>query len=332
MSVLKGRTIYTLGAALPLAAVLLLFPACPAGAATNLEEKAKYEKFLETKVEDVLQNLLGPGKAKVMIQADLDFSMKESVTQGAAKGADGSGFKWANINQAAETSQQELLPGFPVESRLNMNADSNFSRELQFPPSMIKRLTVSLVLSETVTDEEAQKLRLVVESVLELQAKRGDDIRILKARFAPIWYTPEMMSILTRYGIVAVIAIIGMGIVAFGFLKMAGAMNNMAGSSQSKISMDMAGGVGVGGPGGAVGEGLPELEGPGAKEGGEEGGGLLETAKAADDVVFTVPPAKLGILVNMLAKESPADVALVAIHLPPEQRNRFLASFPPEKS
>jgi hypothetical protein len=192
---------------------------------------------------------------------------------------------------------------------------------------MIKRLTVSLVLSEDISDADAQKVRNVVQDLLGMDAKRGDEIMVLRARFAPIWYTPEMMNILVKYGILAVIAIVCMGIVAIGFLKMAGAMNNMAGSGQpQKISMEMGGGMGV--PGDDAALGLPEPEQKRLESSRE---GPPEIASFGDGVVFNVLPEKLGILVSMLAKDEPADIALVAAHLPAGLRSQFISRFPMEK-
>ena len=78
----------------------------------NIEEKAKYEKVLEQKVEQVLQEMLGPGRAKVVINLDMDLSQKEkykmdssSATQAYEK------YAWAN-----QDDQLYFMPGFPIPS------------------------------------------------------------------------------------------------------------------------------------------------------------------------------------------------------------------------
>ena len=108
-------------AVLALCCGLAASQALPLAAGANLEEKARYEKSLEQKAEEVLINLLGPGKAKVAVQATIDFSVRESVSSEGAKGAgENLPYKWANINKAeGGAASPELLPGFPVLSRLN---------------------------------------------------------------------------------------------------------------------------------------------------------------------------------------------------------------------
>ena len=327
---IRRKSIYIRGA-LALCCCLAAAQAVPLAAGANLEEKARYEKSLEQKAEEVLLNLLGPGKAKVAVQATIDFSVKESVSSEGAKGAgDNLPFKWQNINKTeGGADSQELLPGFPVSSKLNpMQAaeGGKIQREVIFPVSMVKRLIVSLVLSEGITDVEAQKVRQVISDLLAMDSERGDEIIVTKARFAPIWYTAETLNMLLKYGIIAIIAIVGMVIVGIGFLKMAGAVNKMAGAEQpQKINMEMGGGLdSAQEPGGAP--GLEYKPGAGENSAGQSG------AEQPDDVVFKVNPEKLGLLVSMLAKDEPADISLIAVHLPAALRSRFIGLLPPEKA
>ncbi|OGS13588.1 MAG: hypothetical protein A2285_03715 [Elusimicrobia bacterium RIFOXYA12_FULL_57_11] len=299
---------------------------CWLEAGPNLEEKIKYERALEQKVEEMLSSLLGPGKGKVMVQASIDFSSRESVTSLAARGdalplpevgAGGANAPWwADMME----NLRAKAPGEPESA--------GFSRETLFPQYMVKSLTVSLVLSESLSDAEVQKVRGVVSNMLGLDVKRGDEILIMKAGFAPVWYTPEMFNMLVKYGLLAFILVVAMGIVGVGFLKMAGAMNSMAGTGQQKISMEMnAGGAGEARelvPGQAD-AGLPRYL-AGAVE---EPGNSTENPEAG--AVFNVPAEKLSILVGMLAKDDPADIALILMHLPPGLRSRFISMFPVEK-
>jgi hypothetical protein len=316
--------------ALALCGLLALWQAGPLQGGANLEEKARYERSLEQKAEEVLANLLGPGKGKVAVQAAIDFSSKESVSsEGAKAGGEDLAFPWQDINKAAEGGGQELLPGFPVASKLNpgqQGAGGKMQREVSFPVAMVKRLTVALVLSEVISDVEAQKVRQVISDLLAMDQARGDEIIVTKARFAPIWYTAETLNLLMKYGIIALIAIAGMIIVGMGFLKMAGAVNNMAGASQpQKLSMELGGGLGM------------EHEGADAAalehkpcDAESAAGQLGETAP--DGIIFNVKEDKLGLLVLMLTKDEPADISLIAVHLPPGMRSRFIGLLPHEKA
>ena len=324
-------TIYIRGV-LALCCGLVAVQAFPLAAGANLEEKARYEKFLEQKVEEVLLSMLGVGKAKAAVQAAIDFSSKENIlSEGAKSAGENLPFKWQNINRSeGGADSQEFLPGFPVSSRFNPTRTAEggkVQREIVFPQAMVKRLTVSLVLNEDVPDSDAQKARQVVSDLLAMDPARGDEIITTKARFAPIWYTPETMNMLMKYGIIAVIAIVGMIIVGMGFLKMAGAVNNMAGAAQpQKISMEMGGGsFDAPEPGGTLALGHK----PADQESSAEQSGAKPPG---DDVIFNVKPDKLGLLVGMLDKDEPADISLIAVHLPPALRSRFIGLLPPEKA
>jgi hypothetical protein len=43
------------------------------------EDKARYEKALEQKVDEVLVRLLGPNQAKVVVEATMDFTRTEKL-------------------------------------------------------------------------------------------------------------------------------------------------------------------------------------------------------------------------------------------------------------
>ena len=331
----KERKNFIVRAALTCAALLLLLllAAAPGRCGANLEEKTRYEKAQEQKVEEVLLNLLGPGKAKVMIQAAIDFSAKESVS---SEGGGAGAFKWRNINRASAAPKAELLPGFPVESKFNPAAGEaeNFQREISYPQAMIKRLTVSLVLSEDISTEETNKVRRVVQDLLAMDPARGDEILLVRARFAPVWYTAEMQASLIKYAILAVFALLGLGLAAGFYLKMPRfAPKVVAPEQPRKLSFSAAEENLAAAP---EHEPLPE---PAALPAPEEPEPLraaprIEPPPAeapAERPLFNVPPEKLGILVRMLAKDEPEDIALIAVHLPAGLRGRFVAAFPPEK-
>lgn len=329
LKTIRHTSIYVRGV---LALCCGLAAAQAAAAGANLEEKARYEKFLETKVEEVLMNLLGPGKAKVSVQAAIDFSVKENVSSEGVKDAgEGLPFKWQNINKVESGADaRELLPGYiapsPKAETTPATESGKMQREVIFPVAMVKRLTVSLVLNEAIADAEVWKVEQVVSDLLAMDTARGDAIIVTKARFAPIWYTPETMSMLMKYGIIAVIAVVGMIIVGLGFLKMAGAVNNMAGSAQpQKISMEIGGDTGPA----QEPDWAPALEHKPA-----DGESPPQRAGEAppDGVVFNVRAENLGLLVSMLAKDEPADISLIAVHLPAALRSRFIALLPPEKA
>ena len=313
-----------------------------------LDDKARYERSLEKKVDEVLMRLLGPNQAQVVVQATMDFTRTEKVDMtsrvpagsgaGAATGKDGV-FKWDGSSTENQIFAEYLLPGFPGMSGGNGKPENtSYQKQMLYPASFITKLIVTVILNKNLSDSEGQAVRSVVLEILSMDQKRGDELIIVKTPFAPfwrtIWYTPEAMSLVFKYGIMTILGIVAMVVVAIGFLKLAGAMNTMAKAQQGhQITMDMGKGFGnmpalpgSGGSGGLGGSLNLTVGGETkVKDGGEDGGGGVNLEK----VVFNVMPDQAVFLVEMMGSEDPANVALVAAHLPSDTRSEFLRILPP---
>lgn len=313
---------------------LLLCAAAAAAQTLPLDDKARYENALEEKVEEVLLQLLGPNQAKVVVQASMDFTRTEKVDVAAAEGqsADKStAFKWQSVSSGGgQPFNEYLLPGFPMVG--GESESRSYTKQFVFPASFIKKINVTVVLNKTLSEEAAQNVRSVVSDVLALDARRGDQLSVIRAPFAPVWrtvwYTPEAMGQLFKYIILSLIGIISMIIVAVGFLKLAAAMNTMAKAQQShQITMDLGKGIGPGGAPPAAGSEKIEMSIPNRPEEAlQEGGG------AEGEVVFNVRPEQVDFLVTLMVGEEPANIALVAGHLPEAVKSGFLGKLPPDVS
>ena len=319
-----------------LCAFVPLFLTAAYGQNMPLDDKARYERSLEIKVEEVLLRLLGPNQAKVVVQANMDFTRTEKVdmtSQAAASAAKDSMFKWDGSSTDNQMFSEYLLPGFPsMGGGAAKPENTTYQKQMLYPVSFIKQLVVTVILNKDLPDNEAQAVRNVVTEILSMDAKRGDELIIIKTPFAPfwrtIWYTPEAMSLVFKYIILTVMGIVALVVVAIGFLKLAGAMNTMAKAQQGhQITMDLGKGMsGMPGLPGAGGGALDLLTGE-KKEKEAEGGGA---AGDLEKVVFNVRPDQVVFLVNMMGSEDPANVALVAVHLPPDVRGEFLRRLSPD--
>ncbi|HNW45474.1 MAG TPA: FliG C-terminal domain-containing protein [Elusimicrobiales bacterium] len=338
-----------------IALLALFFAQVPFLAAQSLplDDKARYEKALEAKVDEVLVKLLGPNQAKVVIQAQMDFTRTEQVDVIKGAGADktdagGTGaagtkdemFKWQSPGTEGQPFNEYLLPGFPT-----MNSESegqSYKKQLLFPASMVRKLTVSVIVNKAMSEADAQNMRKVVSEVLGLDSKRGDEFSIIRTPFAPIWRTilntPESVALIFKYGMLTIMGMISMGIVGVGFLKLATAMNSMAKAQQShQITMD----VGKGGPGAP---GAPGAAGAAAAAGGAGGGaGRLDLnvterrerhmqVEMEPERLFNVKVEQVDFLVNLMSGEDPANITLVAGHLPEEAKTEFLRMLPADVS
>lgn len=296
----------------------LLCLAVPGLSAQTLpfEDKAKYEKILEQKADEVLVKILGPNQAKVIVETTMDFSRSEKLEVSSKVAPD-----------TDNAFKDYLVPGFPAFGNTGTE-NKSYTREMLSPSAFVKKMSVSVILNRAVPDQDAANIRTVVFEILMLDVKRGDQLSVIRASFAPIWrtiwYTPEAISMVLKYVMLALMGIIAMIVVAVGFLKLAGAMSTMAKAQQShQITMEM----GKNGAPGGLDAGLPAVAGPGgrargagdeAPPGGEEGG-----------TVFNIRLEQVPFLINMMVGEDPANVALVVGQLPQEVKNEFLKKLPP---
>ena len=321
-----------------------LFIATVHGQNMPLDDKARYERSLEAKVDEVLMRLLGPNQAQVVVQASMDFTRTEKVDMtsripsGSAPGGTAKEglFKSDGSSTDNQVFAEYLLPGFPsMVGGTGRPENTSYQRQMLYPSSFITKLVVTVILNKELPDSEGQAVRSVVLEILAMDQKRGDELIIVKTPFAPfwrtIWYTPEAMSLVFKYGILTIMGIVAMVVVAIGFLKLAGAMNTMAKAQQGhQITMDM--GKGFGGmpalPGSSTVGGLLDItvgdKMLGEKKEKEKGGG-----GDYEKVVFNVTPDQAVFLVDMMVSEDPANVALVAAHLPSDTRSEFLRILPP---
>ena len=313
-------------------AVILVSLSCsgaPALFAQSLpfEEKAKYERVLEQKVDEVLVRLLGPNQAKVVVEATMDFTRTEKLEVSSEGTPDkNGGFKWQGAGGDAQSGDY-LMPGFPAYAT-GGSENKAYNRQTMSPSAFVKKMAVSIIVNRNLPDAAAESVRQVVSEMLLMDVKRGDQLTVIRAPFAPlwrtIWYTPEALSLVVKYVMVSLMGIIAMIVVSVGFLKLAGAMSTMAKVQQShQITMDLGKGAV---PGGAE-AGAAAAAAPGGAAqiaGGEEG-----VAGAEGRVVFNVSLAQVPFLVNMMTGEDPGNVALVAGHLAQEVRTEFLKKLPP---
>lgn len=280
------------------------------------EDKAKYEKTLEQKVDEVLVKILGPNQAKVIVETTMDFSRTEKLEVSSKVTPDPGG-----------EVKDYLVPGFPAFGSTGTE-NKSYNREMLYPSAFVKKMTVSVILNRAIPDQDAANIRGVVSEILMLDSARGDQLSVIKAPFAPvwrtIWYTPEAISMVLKYLMLALMGIIAMIVVAVGFLKLAGAMSTMAKVQQNhQITMELGkGGIPVG------------SEPPALLAGSAPAGGISAAAEpgaaqeAAGPTVFNVRPEQVPFLVSMMTGEEPANVALVAGHLTPETRKDFLRRLP----
>lgn len=294
-----------------------------------LEDKIKFEKALEQKIDEVLLKILGPNQARAVVETTIDFTRIEKLdvnTANAKEPGKDVAFKWSNILEMLP--EQQLLPGFPIDSEKSDKV--SYQKQLSYPTSLIKRIRVTLLLNKTIDTVQAESIKNIVSNFMAMDFKRGDEIIILKSPFASpwktLWYTPESMGFLTKYIILALVALISLIVVAIGFLKLAKAMSVMA-TSQATHQVSLEFGERkraereVYGPTEMA---LPKIARHEVQ--------TQEESKEEEKIVFNIRSEQVPLLLSMFEKEDPANIALVTNHLQQQVRKEFLDLLPSQVS
>ncbi|TPW18242.1 MAG: two-component system, OmpR family, sensor histidine kinase BaeS, partial [Elusimicrobia bacterium] len=187
-------------ALLALGAALLCLALPPAARAQNLplDDKARYDRSLEEKADGVLLKMLGPNRAKVVVDATVDFTRIEKFQITSAKARDESkdgsatGFAWQNVS-AQQAGASDLLPGVPMPKE-GPGIPQSYERQSGFVPSFLKRLAVTILLDRSVPVAQGDAIQTLISDLLEIDPNRGDALTLVRADFAPawktIWYAP----------------------------------------------------------------------------------------------------------------------------------------------
>lgn len=195
---------------------------------TQLEYIKKREGYLQSKVNSMLESVLGPGNAITQISIEMDFDKKEVTKEE---------FDPDSVLRSQQTSEvtsknSSLTPqGVPgVQSNLaepaivnnNGNSEYNKAEETQNfevgktvtketkSPGVIKRQTVAVVINDKATVEtdgkkqtvkyvartplELESIKNLVSNAVGLDSKRGDTIEVLNVSFDTAVQASEVKS------------------------------------------------------------------------------------------------------------------------------------------
>ena len=180
------------------------------------ERTLGFENRLRTRVEDMLANVVGPGRARVEIAAELDFNRSTTTqetfdpdgqvvrstqtreTENQSTGADGqvtvaNELPGASQN-AASTGPTDI--GSSTEETVNYEI-SKTTQTAVTEAGAIKRLSVAVVVDGTYVDdgagnltytprsaEEIDQLLTLVRSAVGYSAERGDAVNVVNMQFA----------------------------------------------------------------------------------------------------------------------------------------------------
>jgi hypothetical protein len=255
----------------------------------------------------LLEQLLGPGRAKVFIRIEEgDHSEEQKQTETLSP--------LAGKKPPATTTA--VLPGYATASPIFEKTSQWYKRELEQTNTnsafSIKKIEVSLLLDDQVAEAQAEAIRKVLSDMLRLDTKRGDTLLVLRSQLYPPWkrllWTPEIgRAIIAQAGLwVAVILVCFVCFV--GYLVISRSVRGLADAiATRRTPAEGPAGLARGQMGGA---GYAALGGPGA-------GGALALGEFGEPVAGVVPGQAEGRFGYLSAR-------------PPKEVARWLAAEPAE--
>lgn len=166
------------------------------------EVRRNYEKELETRIQGMLRQILGPGMAVAMVTAELDFDQQQSKSTTYNKGQvlsehtiTETGAGPGGASGAPGTDSE--LPGKSIPATGGGGGGSSYSRQetttnYQVPtkeetvvksPGSPKRLSVSVVLNGNYSQTQLQQIHDMVSAAIGFNSTRGDQINVSSMAF-----------------------------------------------------------------------------------------------------------------------------------------------------
>ncbi len=127
-------------------------------------------------VETLLEDVLGPGKARVFIrtkEVDVLSTWEDTSSE--------TGFLWDDWEERVR-SLPPVLPGYSVPRSMQEDILRTLrQQEKSRPARRVTLRSVTLVLDPKVSEAEVKQLRALVSKILHLDAVRGDVLRVVRA-------------------------------------------------------------------------------------------------------------------------------------------------------
>ena len=180
----------------------------------------RHDQLLETQLTAMLARSVGPGKAQVQVQSDInvDKAKERKLTyekQGVALRSDieNEKLKGSGSTSGGAAGTAGNLPGYAGAS--GAGGDSNYNRkkdttefgvgktvrDTEFAPGTVEKLNVAVVLDASVPAPVARELQKAVENAAGIDSSRGDKLSLSRVAFAktPAPAKPSAVEGMTGY-------------------------------------------------------------------------------------------------------------------------------------
>jgi flagellar M-ring protein FliF len=173
------------------------------GSTTKQAVEARYERSTEAAVNAMLMQTVGPGKARVQVNADVnaDQSTQEQLTY-AKKGTPiskktetetleggGSGAPAGTAGNVPSYAQGAAAGGASNYKRKTEDVQNGVNKTVTrttIAPGEVERQSVALLLDKSVAVEQVPELRNAVEAAVGLDEERGDVLSVSQVPFAKV--------------------------------------------------------------------------------------------------------------------------------------------------
>ncbi|MGI6555677.1 MAG: flagellar basal-body MS-ring/collar protein FliF [Bacillota bacterium] len=164
------------------------------------EMKRDFENNLEDRVGKMLEKIMGPGKAVVMITADLTFDQrqvtridygedgvvrgeelveKSSVSAGGTGGVPGAATNIGEYGTAMDGSQVSQ-----TETHQTRNYEiDEITETTVYAPGQLERLSTSVAVDGDLGEDDIEQIRSIVTAAVGYQPERGDQINVVSRTF-----------------------------------------------------------------------------------------------------------------------------------------------------
>ncbi len=190
--------------------------------AKQLDYKHQIENSYAKRIEDILTPIIGQGKVKAQVNAELDFTVTEQTQEffnpdqsamrseqtveemrggskkvqgvpGALSNSPPEAGTFENGNNTAETNSNAIVTNSTRRATRNFEVDKTISHT-RLATGTIRRLSVAVLVDNKLTDdgavpyteEETQRFTQLVQDAVGYSVQRGDRVNVLNAAFVSV--------------------------------------------------------------------------------------------------------------------------------------------------
>lgn len=154
-----------------------------------------YEKELENRVQNMLAKVFGPNKAVAMVTAEMDFNQQQTNTTEVLPGPivsersiseEGTGSSGGGVPGSTTQMPGQSIPGeyatgqdsYTKTDDIRNYQHGSMTQSVVQTPGGVIRLSTAVVLDESVTNLDQEKIQQLVTAAIGFDEQRGDQIMV----------------------------------------------------------------------------------------------------------------------------------------------------------